>query len=505
MAFLCAGLMLTASATGDPFNDNGNDNGVVPIKADSIAVTDTIVSEEFLEDNPFLASIDSMWTNRFYASFDYENDSVTLNTFNYAWDSIPVFSDSVYTARMAALDSLTPISLKYDDQIKRFIQLYTVKRRELSARMLGLSQMYYPLFEEHLDKYDLPLELKHLAVVESALNPRAKSWVGATGLWQFMYATGRIYDLKVTSYTDDRMDPIKATQAACEYFEFLYGMFGDWNLVLAAYNSGPGNVNKAIRRSGGHKNYWVIRPFLPRETRGYVPAFIAVNYLMAYSSEHNIYPKVAPISFAQTDTVHVRDVVTFSQISEVLEIDMELLQFLNPTYKRNIVPFIESDKQDFVLRLPSDKIGDFINNDSLIYHKEVEDAEEQLIIEERIVHHVRRGEYLGAIANKYHCRVTDIRSWNGLRGNSIYPGQRLIIYSSQTAASKHQAVASSKSSTPKKSDDGNYIYHTIQSGDTLWDIARKYQGNSVSEIKRINNIGSAYRLKPGATIKVKAS
>lgn len=488
-------------------NQNPVDDGTSPIIPDSLK-NDSLV-EQLMADNPFLATIDSLWVNSFYASFDYVNDSSILNTYNYDWDSVPDFSDSVYQTRMAHLDSLTPISLKYDEEIGKFIKLYAMKRRDLSARMLGLSQMYYPMFEEQLDKYDLPLELKHLAVVESALNPRAKSRVGATGLWQFMYATGKIYDLKVTSYTDDRMDPLQSTIAACEYFTFLYSMFGDWNLVLAAYNSGPGNVNKAIRRSGGKRSYWAIRPFLPRETRGYVPAFIAVNYLMNYSSEHNIYPKVAPITYAQTDTVHVTDVVNFSQIAEVLDIDMEILRFLNPTYKRDIIPFIESSETKFVLRLPTEKIGDFIYNDCLVYEHKVEEAEEDVVVEERIVHTVRRGEYLGAIASRYNCGVSDIRTWNGIRGNSIYPGQKLVIFSSQEAASKHQTtqVASSTPSNTNSnsSSENGYIYHTIRSGDTLWDIARKYDGSSVDEIRKLNNIGNAYRLKPGTKIKVAKS
>ena len=500
-------LLLTISLLGLSNDDKKPvDDDVSPIIPDSLLNDSAAI--QLIADNPFLENIDSLWTNHFYASFDYVNDSNELNTYGYAWNEVPMFSDSIMNLRMAHLDSLSPISFKYDDEIKKFINLYAVNRRELTSRMMGLSQMYYPLFEEYLDKYNLPLELKHLAVVESALNPRAKSRVGATGLWQFMYATGKIYDLNVTSYTDDRMDPIKSTIAACEYFTFLYKMFGDWNLVLAAYNSGPGNVNKAIRRSGGKRDYWSIRPWLPRETRGYVPAFIAVNYLMNYTSEHNIYPKVAPISYAMTDTIHVTDVVTFSQIAEVLDIDVELVKFLNPTYKKGIIPFIESSDQKFVLRLPADKIGDFLMNDCLVYEHKVEEAEEELVVEERIVHTVRRGEYLGAIAARYNCRVSDIRSWNGLRSNSIYPGQKLVVFSSQAAADKHQAKTqtastnNSNSSTTTSSSENGYIYHTIKSGDTLWDIARKYEGSSVDEIRRLNNIGNAYRLKPGTKIKV---
>jgi membrane-bound lytic murein transglycosylase D len=339
------------------------------------------------------------------------------------------------------------------------------------------------------------------------LKPRARSRVGATGLWKFMYATGKIYDLNVTSYTDDRMDPLKSTIAACQYFEFLYGMFGDWNLVLAAYNSGPGNVNKAIRRSGGQRSYWAIRKNLPRETRGYVPAFIAVNYVMNYASEHNIYPLESPITFAETDTIHVSDVVTLSQISEMLEIDMELLTFLNPTYKRNIIPFIESSTQEFVLRLPTNKIGDFINNEHLVYEYKLEKEEEETITQERLVHIVRRGEFLGSIANRYNCRVSDLKSWNSMNGTSIYPGQKLVVFGSQEAANKHQAVAVAKKApkTNPTSSDNNYIYHTIQSGDTLWDIARKYNGSSVDKIREMNRIGNAYRLKPGTKIKVATS
>lgn len=487
-------------------DDKRNDDDVSPVVPDSLLKDSTAL--QLIADNPFLETIDSLWTNRFYASFDYVNDTVELNTFGYDKDEVPMFSDSIMNLRMAHLDSLSPISLKYDSEIKRFINLYAVKRRELTSRMMGLSQMYYPMFEEYLDRYNLPLELKHLAIVESALNPRAKSRVGATGLWQFMYTTGKIYDLKVTSYTDDRMDPIKSTIAACEYFTFLYKMFGDWNLVLAAYNSGPGNVNKAIRRSGGKRDYWSIRPWLPRETRGYVPAFIAVNYLMNYTSEHNIYPKVAPVTYAMTDTVHVTDVVTFSQITKVLDVDVEILRFLNPTYKRDIIPFIESSDQNYVLRLPADKIGDFVMNDSLVYDYKVEDPVEELVVEERIVHIVRRGEYLGAIAAKYNCRVSDIRSWNGLRSNSIYPGQKLVVFSSQATANKYNAKSqtasnnNSNSSITASSSENDYIYHTIKTGDTLWDIARKYEGSSVDEIRRLNNIGNAYRLKPGTKIKV---
>jgi len=424
--------------------------------------------------------------------------------------------------------------------------------------MLGLAEVYFPLFEEQLDKYNIPLELKYLAIVESALNPRAGSHVGAKGLWQFMYGTGKVYGLKVTSLIDDRYDPLKATVAACEHLRDLYDIYGNWSLALAAYNSGAGNVNKALRRSGNVKSYWAIWPFLPRETRGYVPAFIAVNYVMSYSTEHNLYPIDPGILFNEIDTIKVKEVLSFDQISEMLGVPYEDVKFLNPQYKKQIIP--PSNGKEYFLRLPKKYIGDFIENETALYNYKTKKGiqKDKLLAQiekakNRNFHIVRSGENLGVIAKRYRCYISQIKRWNNLRGNTIYPRQKLIVYGSAYSSQKQKSyktpvkrstqgsahivkngenlaliakkynctttdlkewnnLKSSKIFPKQKlivykpvsstSKSGKFMYHTIRKGDTLWDIAKEYDGVTVEQIKRLNKIRNYRRLKPGQKIKI---
>ena len=295
-------------------------------------VNDTVIKQEMIKDDPIVAMLDSLANLKFWGSYEFITDTLTLNTKKYNKDEIPEFNDSVYEKRIARLNRETPFELVYNKDVHRWIDLYAKSRRDLTSRMLGLAELYFPLFEEQLDKYDIPLEIKYLAIVESALNPSARSRAGAKGLWQFMYRTGKLYKLKVTSLVDERCDPYKSTVAACQHLSDLYDIYHDWSLVLAAYNSGAGNVNKAIRRSGNKKNYWLIQYRLPRETRGYVPAFIAVTYLMNYATEHNLYPVKPKVFNHEIDTVTVKQALSFEQISEMLSIPEDELKFLNPSF-----------------------------------------------------------------------------------------------------------------------------------------------------------------------------
>jgi membrane-bound lytic murein transglycosylase D len=476
-------------------------------------IKNTIVSVNYngdvCSDDPIIAMLDSLCTLEFFKSSSFTTDTGLLNVYNFPSDSVPVYDDFIYEYRLGKLDALSPFDLDYNASVKSYIHAYTVQKRNKVGQLLGLAQHYFPLFEETLDKYDLPLELKHLAIIESALNPVAKSKSGAMGLWQFVYGTGKMFNLKINSYVDERCDPYLSTVAACEYLQYLYKMFGDWQLVLAAYNGGPGTLNKAMRRSG-KKTYWELRPYLPLETQGYVPAFIAATYVMNYASEHNIYPQSPRIFHYQVDTLHVKNKLTFASISKVLDITVEDLEYLNPSYRKQFIPATEEFN---TLVLPKQKVGLFMANETDLYSMNQEVSAPAIAAVEKIStpgeqkkHTIRSGETLSSIASKYRCSVNDLKDWNKLRGNTIHPGDKLIVYTAAATKPKTQAVAEEKTKTvtaekAKETSDENK-FHTIQKGDTLWKIANE-NGITISELKRLNNISNDnHPLKIGAKIKV---
>ena len=451
------------------------------------SVCDTI-SFKHQEVDPKLDKIDSLWALEQMSTQQTVTDTNKLNLWGYNADSIPIFSDSVIKTRLSKLNLQTPFELVYNEAVKKQINIYANNYRKHVSKMLGKATYYFPLFESKLEEFDLPLEFKYLAIVESALKPHARSKSAATGLWQFMYATGKIYDLKITSYIDERSDPLKSTIAACEYFTFLYKMFNDWELVLAAYNGGPGYVSRAMRKTGA-KDYWSVRPYLRNETQNYVPKFIAVNYIMNYAGEHNIYPTPYKFTMAQTDTVTIVQTLTFEVLSETLGVEVDIIKELNPIYKRNLIPVNKNKKAR--VRLPYKKASEFINRSDSIYAYSESLQEKYVAVEAPIIHRVKNGEYLGKIANQYHTTIGRIKNWNNLSSNDLRIGQKLVIYVNPDYSPKPLEPT-------KRNSKGENIY-TVKPGDTLWDIARKYIGVSVAQIEQLNNI--TYRdLKPGLTL-----
>ena len=381
----------------------------------------------------YVDKIDEDWMNLIYSFSSYDSihksgkkpESKQIDFNNFPTDTLK--------SRLAYLDSKSPFNIEYNPGLESVIKSYLKNRRPLIEKMITLSALYFPMFEEYLDKYNMPLEIKYLAVVESALRPNAKSRVGATGLWQFMYGTGKMFDLKISSYVDERSDPLKSTEAACKYLSKLYEIFGDWDLALAAYNSGPGNVSKAIRRSGGYKNYWNIRPFLPRETAGYLPSFLATMYYFEYAELHGFSKDKVEYSFFETDTVKVKSMIGFSHVSKFLNVSERDLKFLNPSYKLGIIPSVKD--RDYYLRLPVKSIGKFIENEQNIYkfaNVSFNNREKPLPkyyeMDFRVRYTVRNGDYLGKIANKFGVRVSEIKKWNGLKSDNLRIGQRLTLY-----------------------------------------------------------------------------
>lgn len=537
--------------------------------ADSLYLEDGLNEGGF--DNPAVVVDfwdDSLSTEQRLSLYYHQNllnqipDPMTLETLDTAFlkSDIP---DSIYIERLTRMNSF--IKLPYNNIVKNHIIHYTQKMPDRIPTILGLAQYYMPLFEEIFNSYDMPLELKAMAVIESALNPRAVSKARATGMWQFMYRTARNYNLTINSYVDERLDPIVSGDAAARYLLDSYRIYGDWVLAIASYNCGVGNVNKAIRRAGGSCEFWDIYPFLPRETRGYVPAFVAALYTMRYYNEHMIRP--LPVEMpAHVDTFEVNKMLHFEQITSFLDISLDQLRDLNPQYTKDIIPGVE---RPYVLRLPYEYSGDFAALQDTIFSYKDSVYFNPLILntratasDQQITHRVKSGETLSHIAYRYGVRIADVKYWNGLRSDRIMPNQRLIIYTNRAAAPKASAAQSESASqstsavkpqgnlithkvqrgetiggiaekykvsaanirswnnmrnntiyagstlkiyssaTVTTSHDGSFEYYTVKSGDNLWDIANKF-GISVQNIRSLNELGGNSRIYPGQKLKIR--
>jgi len=362
-----------------------------------------------------------------------DKDGFELNNEVLGANYVPAFTNDDYAWRIDKLNEASPVQLDFNDIVKRYIDVYSIRHREKTARILSLSEIYFPIFEEYLDKYDLPLELKYIAVIESALDPKARSRSGATGLWQFMYHASRMFDLKISSYVDERMDPVKSTEAACKYLQYLYRIFGDWQLAIAAYNGGPGVVRDAIKASGGKTNFWEIASYLPKQTQTYVPAFIAVNYVMNYNQEHDIIPEENKFSYLKLSDVNVKKPLSLLSVSEELGISLDDLRRLNPVYKLDYIPASELPTK---LTLPVDKVFAYMEKETQMYalpqasvpYHDIERNMSSTKGKHCIIHIVQAGEFFHKIAMKYSCTSNNIKTWNNLTEDILHIGQKLKVW-----------------------------------------------------------------------------
>ena len=455
------------------------------------AVKDTV--RPSIEKTPFLKTIEQS-LDLFYKDYinDFSYDSI-ISALNYENNTIPEFSDSVICARLSKINELTPFQLDCNEYTLKTIRFFEHNRRSFIRIALGRSKLFFDMYAEKLTEYGLPIELRFLSVIESALRPQIKSRAGALGLWQFMYRTGLHYGLEENSYIDERMDPVLATEAACRFLKKLYGIYGDWNLALAAYNAGPGNVNKAIRRSGNKTTYWEVRPYLPRETQGYVPNFIAAAYLMTYHAEHNIIPMEAKIHYAQLDTICLIKRIHMSTINKLINWDLDSIKELNPVYKSEVIPYDENKRR--CLTGPFQKISLLAGIEDSLYT--LEDSlynrpnnpstnVSESSSNQRTYHTVKSGENLKSIASIYGVSTDDLMKWNSLNTTNIYIGQKLKV--------KGNLTSTSTTSTKK--------YHTVRSGDTLGSIAQRYN-TTVSKLQRLNPSVNPRRMQIGQKIRVK--
>ena len=456
------------------------------------------------------------------------------DTVSFNMDSVHFRSsvtDKEYLQRLADMNSF--ITLPFNETVRNYIILYSEKMPTKMKSMLALSQYYFPIFEEIFDRYGLPKELKYMAVIESAFNPVAVSRAGAKGMWQFMYNTAKMYGLTINSFVDERLDPVKSADAAARYMRDAYRIFGDWNLAISSYNCGSGNVNKAMRRSGS-REFWPVYNYLPRETRGYVPAFVGAMYAFTYYREHGLVPETDSMP-VQVDTFHIRRMLHFQQVSALTGVSVEMLKKLNPQYVHDIVP--GTAKEEYVLRLPYQYTSKFIENEDSVYAYNAKEYFSPATLQniavsgsassQRIAYKVKSGDYLGRIASRYHVTVKQIMEWNHLRNTNLRVGQVLYIYGkfngpvaqSSGASSKSSAASSSKGSassdgatrasskgsaaTPPPADsaaEGTYTVYVVKSGDSLYRISQDYPGVSADDIMKFNGIGTDIR--PGMKLKI---
>jgi membrane-bound lytic murein transglycosylase D len=522
-------LLLTIPLFSQEIADN---KGIVGLET-KVTYLDSI-KKTFVKDD-LAACVDNLWMKEMTDLDIYNEMTTDITSVDSSVKVDYELPTELLKSRLEAMNAKSPFRIQYNENLENVIKSFLKYRRKSYERLMAISEYYFPLFEETFAKNNVPLEIKYLAIVESALNPKAVSKVGATGLWQFMYQTGKQYDLKIDSYVDERSDPYKATQAAAQYMSNMHAIFGDWELVLASYNSGPGNVTKAIRRSGGKQNFWDIRNYLPKETQGYVPAFLATMYIYEYHKEHGIKPNRAILQHFATDTVMVKREMSFKQISDLLDVPMAQLELLNPSYKLNTIP-VYNDAAHY-LKLPKDKIAVFVSNEDKIYSyvqhesdykngglqnaraiafKSVLDSDSLKLTPHNTQYYkVKQGDNLNAIASKYDVSVEAIMKWNNLNNSNIAFGENLKIgvADSINKSIARKAIASSaaiqKSTVVEKEEvaansdevsNSESHFYIVQKGDNLNSIARN-NNVSVAELTAWNDLsGSAIQL--GTKLKI---
>jgi membrane-bound lytic murein transglycosylase D len=494
--------------------------------------TDTIIIKSDINYEQISTDLDSL-VSSWYVKMALQN-----NPDFFSDDTVGIeYPDSVYVSRIDKINSI--VKLKYCNIIRNHIHVYTIKQRKQFAAVLGLMDYYFPMIEDIFDSYGIPAELKYLAVIESALNPNAVNrYSHATGLWQFMYSTGKMCGLTINSIVDERRNPILATHAAAKYLRDLYNIYNDWTLVIAAYDCGPGNVNKAIKRSGNKKDYWGIYYRLPRETRGYMPQYIAAAYAINYYKEHGIQPLPINIPVA-TDTIMVNKDIHLTQISEVMKIPIGELRALNPQYMTGLVP---GSSKPQVLILPMNHVGDFIDlYDTIREYKSEVYLNRKIQIADpvrssylpadikgktKLIYSIKDGDNLGFISEWYHVGLSDLRYWNNIYRNTIHIGKKIVIYVDPSKSEYYSKInimsfedkqkmvgkpgTSSLASTIPAAQssllsqsDGNYITYTVRYGDTIWDIVKLFDNVTTTEVLNLNNISDPGKIQVGQKLKIK--